>query len=560
MKRLNCSKIRFVSVAFVAAFVLTDGSAKADFTFGTPVNVKTVIPVLDPAHAGLICFSYDGLEMYVAADWPGGYGGYDGWVLKRTSAQADWGPAENLGPAVNTASYDCPFSISADGLVLYLQSDRPGGYGFVDLYVTTRATKDDPWGPAVNLGPKLNSSSWEYHPQISRDGLEFYFSSGRSGGYGNFDIYVSRRATTNDPWGDPVNLGPPVNSRYCEVHLSLSADGLLLFFSDDSYNPPMRPGGYGLCDVWMTRRASLSDPWQTPVNLGPQVNGPAHEMAHYVSRDGRTLYFISSLDGSTWDYWQTPIIPIVDFNGNGKVDLADLVMLIENWGTNNSLYDIGPFAWGDGKVDAADLEVLMSYWGQEVYDPTLVAHWKLDETEGMLAADSAGDNNAVLMGNPVWQPTAGKVNGALQLDGIDDYVRTPFVVDPAKGPFNVFAWVKGVDPGQVILSQASGVNWLMADAAGGNLMTELKGSGRGAAALLSQAIITDGNWHRVGLCWDDTNRILYVDDIEVAKDTQTNLTSSTGGLYIGAGSNRAAGSFWSGLIDDVRIYDRAVKP
>jgi hypothetical protein len=132
-------------------------------------------------------------------------------------------------------------------------------------------------------------------------------------------------------------------------------------------------------------------------------------------------------------------------------------------------------------------------------------------------------------------------------------------VDPAAGPLSVFAWVKGGTPGQVILSQEKGADWLMV-APDGALKTALKGSGRLDKPLASAAVIVDDTWHRVGLVWDGSNRILYVDDVEVAKDTSSNLTSSTGGLYIGAGSKQAAGSFWSGLIDDVRIYDRAVTP
>jgi hypothetical protein len=73
-------------------------------------------------------------------------------------------------------------------------------------------------------------------------------------------------------------------------------------------------------------------------------------------------------------------------------------------------------------------------------------------------------------------------------------------------------------------------------------------------------VITDDAWHRTGLVWDGSNRILYVDDIEVARDTPGGLTGSTGGLTIGAGSTMAATCFWKGLIDDVRIYDRAVTP
>jgi hypothetical protein len=138
---------------------------------------------------------------------------------------------------------------------------------------------------------------------------------------------------------------------------------------------------------------------------------------------------------------------------------------------------------------------------------------------------------------------------------------TKSVRDPSAGPFSVFAWVKGGAPGQVILSQANGTNWLMADKAGGALTTQLSSIVRSPGnPLTSQAVITDDAWHRIGFVWDGTNRTLYVDGLEVAQDAQTTLAGSTGGLYIGGASNLAPGTFWSGLIDDVRIYDRAVKP
>jgi hypothetical protein len=162
--------------------------------------------------------------------------------------------------------------------------------------------------------------------------------------------------------------------------------------------------------------------------------------------------------------------------------------------------------------------------------------------------------------SPLWQPTGGKVNGALQLDGADDCVVTDFVLDPSAGVFSVFAWVKGGSPGQVTISQTGGANWLSADPAEGKLMTDLKAPT--GDSLFSQKVITDGQWHQVGLVWDGSKRKLYVDDVEVAKDkdTQASLTGSQGGLYIGAGNALEAGSFWSGLIDDVRIYDRAMNP
>jgi hypothetical protein len=237
--------------------------------------------------------------------------------------------------------------------------------------------------------------------------------------------------------------------------------------------------------------------------------------------------------------------------------MKDFSRLAQYWGQNESSVDIGPMPWGDGVVDMQDLAVLAGYW---LFDFRLIAHWKLDETEGWIAHDSVGSYDGFVMSvNPLWRPADGKINGALELDGTDDYVSTPFILDPASGAFSIFVWVKGGVPGQVIISQTGGMNWLGADTPNGWLITDLKASGRSGVPLQSQTVVTDGNWHRVGLTWDGNNRILYVDDIEV-KDTQTSLAGSQGGLYIGAGSTLSPGSFWSGLIDDVRIYDRAVTP
>ncbi|UCG58945.1 MAG: protein kinase, partial [Phycisphaerales bacterium] len=333
----------------------------ADFTFGEPVNLKSVIPAIDPAHESIGCFSYDGLEMYFYSDRPGGQGGWDLWVLKRASISSDWATPENLGFAVNTSSTDSDPTISADGLTLYFSSKRPGGYGETDIYVSTRTAKDAPWSPPVNLPQTVNSSAREGAPWISPDGLELYFRSIRSDGYGAFDIYVARRATTNDTWGEAENLGPVVNSPYAENYFSLSPDGLLLLFSDQPTGVVPRPGGYGRSDMWMTRRASISSAWQAPTNLGSCVNSSMHEILPRLSRDGSMLYFATVNSAGTYENWQAPIIPVVDFNSDGKVDRMDVGLLMVNWGTDNSLYDIGPTPLGDRIVDSKDLMVLAEH-------------------------------------------------------------------------------------------------------------------------------------------------------------------------------------------------------
>jgi hypothetical protein len=254
-----------------------------------------------------------------------------------------------------------------------------------------------------------------------------------------------------------------------------------------------------------------------------------------------------------------------DFNHDGTVNIEDLEILVEYWGQDEPLVDIAPLPDGDGIVDEQDLILFMEYWQEEIPDPPdprLVAHWKLDETEGSVAKDSVGDNDGTFFGKPLWRPNGGRRRGALQFDGVDDYVSTEFVLNPADGEFSVFAWIKDGAPGQVLLSQTGAANWLNTDSVGGYAMTELKGSGRSTGGpLLSEVNITDGTWHRVGLVWDGSHRHLYVDGAEVAKDAAplSGLESADGGLCFGVGSTLAAGTFFSGLIDDVRIYNVALR-
>ncbi len=306
----------------------------------------------------------------------------------------------------------------------------------------------------------------------------------------------------------------------------------------------------------------ITDTWATKSPMQQKRNGA------FVGSIGDKIYAIGGAYAvpqptflSTMEEYDTGLgVPSPDLNGDEIVDIEDLLILIEYWGQDEPSVDIAPPPFGDDVVDVQDLEVLMSYWGQEILPVELIAYWKLDEMEGDVAYDSAATNDAVVFGEPTWQPESGMVNGALQFDGIDDYIGTPSVLGYQPIPFSVFAWVKGGAPGQVVLSQTGGANWLLADPAAGNLMTNLKGTDRRDQALVSQTEIADDDWHRVGLVWDGSNRILYVDNVEVATDMHGTLKGSTGGLYIGAGKALEADNFWSGLIDDVRIYDKAIMP
>jgi hypothetical protein len=418
---------------------------------------------------------------------------------------------------------------------------------------------NDNWGPPINLGATVNTGD-DWAPCISADGLELYFTSIRPGGFGADDLCVTKRATVNDNWGPPVNLGATINTSFYDAWPSISADGLMLFLASN------RPGGYGNPDLWVSRRRTTTDPWGPPVNLGPKINSAAIDHGGMIAADGSTLYFDSMRPGGAGgvDLWQAPITPIVDFNSDGIVDIADVAIMIEHWHTDYSLCDIGPLPWGDGFVDAQDLIVLAEHLFEEILPYGCVAYWKLNQTEGNIAHNSAGFNDGTCYGEPIWKPGGGHVGGALEFDGIDDYVETDFVLNPAGGAFSVFAWIKGGAPGQVIISQKDSTNWLGADPLDGKLTGFGSSDDQSSLEpLVSEFVVADGQWHHVGVVLREAGslrfRILYLDGAMVAIDSQSaKLPSSNGGLHIGAGKNLDAGSFFSGLIDDVRIYNQAL--
>ena len=185
-----------ISLTLVLALCMV---AKADFTFGKPTNLGSVVNTLLSDFGP--CISTDGLKLYFQSkDRAGGLGGVDIWVTMRDTIDDEWRTPMNLGATVNTSAKDnCP-SISADGLSLYFTSDRPGGSGEIDIWVTTQQTSEripeGYWGTPINLGPTVNSPQVDLEPCISSDRLSLFFHSDRSGGSGDADIWVTTRATT----------------------------------------------------------------------------------------------------------------------------------------------------------------------------------------------------------------------------------------------------------------------------------------------------------------------------------------------------------------------------
>jgi hypothetical protein len=163
-------------------------------------------------------------------------------------AWSNWSAPVNLGSVINSTANDQHPSISQDGLSLYFVSDRAGGYGGLDIYVSQRASVDDPWGPPQNLGPTVNSDATDMAPDLTSDGHRLFLHSGRVGGCGDFDLYVSTREDVHDDfgWSAPVNLGCTINSsaRDAGPTYTEEAGGPTLYFTST------RLGGPGDFDIY----------------------------------------------------------------------------------------------------------------------------------------------------------------------------------------------------------------------------------------------------------------------------------------------------------------------
>lgn len=242
--------------------------------------------------------------MYLASNRPGGFGALDLYVSYWDAAAKQWGPLINLGPEINTAANEqCPLLLQ-NGKELLFVSNRPGGLGGLDLWITSAhdqrahaGRNEFSWAPPENL-TALNSSADEFGPGSYEDRgrTVLYFNSNRPGGAGGHDLYVST-AHRNGTFAAPTPAAG-LNTSFNEEFAALSKNGLEIIFASD------RTGTLGNLDLWQATRASTSDAWGTPVNLGPNVNSPALEGRSALSWDGRTLIFHSSRAGSV-DLYQT---------------------------------------------------------------------------------------------------------------------------------------------------------------------------------------------------------------------------------------------------------------
>ena len=241
----------------------TDCLAGKPYCYEAPVHLDS--PINTPGFEGKPSLSADGLELYFVSDRPGALGGagdQDIYVTRRTSVNRSWGPPERVPPPVSSVFFDITPTISLDGLSLYFGSNRPGPFSppWPDLWMSRRPSPHHPWGEAVNLGPGVNTPLFEGSIDISPDQRTAFFAGVTPDFL--FDIFVSRRSSTDEPFGPRVKLPEPINSDGHDYGPALTPDGHTMFFSSGVDNP-FAPGAIN--HLYVAERRNDNAAW------GPRI-------------------------------------------------------------------------------------------------------------------------------------------------------------------------------------------------------------------------------------------------------------------------------------------------
>jgi hypothetical protein len=252
-----------------------------------------------------------------------------------------WSAPVNLGPAINSAVTETGPALSKNGLTLYFYATgRPGGVGNDDIWVSQRESVDDAWGTPVNLGSTVNSTARDFVPTFSRDGHWMFFASTRDGGLGGADVWASWRARIHDDfgWETPINLGPGVNTAF--------DDNGVGYFENEGGAPQLyfgsnRPGGLGDADLHVSE-LQPDGSWG-PASRVPELNSSAADNRPNIRHDGLEIFFYSGRAGGLGgiDLW-TSTRESVDQPWSTPVNVGAPV--------NSSGTELHPYLAADGET------------------------------------------------------------------------------------------------------------------------------------------------------------------------------------------------------------------
>jgi hypothetical protein len=260
-----------------------DGGAVAA-TFGAPELVTEL--GADGADDDKPTLTGDGLEIYFLSTRDGGPGGGDVWRSTRTDANGTWA-APSVVAEVSSSSHEKSPAVSADGLTLWVASDRDGGQGGLDVWVSTRTDRAGAWSSPV-LVPALNSPGDEI-PRPTGQGDLVMPIGVRAPSASDYQTAFATRASTRAPWGAPASLAA-IDTASTDVDGFLSEDGLVLHFSSDRMTS-------GDQDLFVATRAAIGDPFGaiTPI---PELDSSHDDRDPWLSADGDEIFFSSDRSGS----------------------------------------------------------------------------------------------------------------------------------------------------------------------------------------------------------------------------------------------------------------------
>lgn len=202
-------------------------------------------------------------------------------VICRKDSLGRWMPPQSISANINSRLNEGTCTISADGRQLIFTSCiGRRGYGSCDLFESRKVGNE--WTVPVNLGPEVNSPAWESQPSLSSDGRTLYFVSDRRGGSGHKDIYVSYKLE-NGKWTKAENLGPNINTPYDEISPFIHVNGRTLFIASNG-----KPG-FGGYDIY--RSEYENGAWTATENFGSPVNNHEDQFSLFITRDGKKGFY-----------------------------------------------------------------------------------------------------------------------------------------------------------------------------------------------------------------------------------------------------------------------------
>jgi hypothetical protein len=214
-------------------------------------------------------------------------GNYNEDIFISKKIDGEWQEPEGMGKTINTNKHEASIGLSIDGQKLFIYKEEDYGSIFMSTLVNGE------WSVPEKLGPNVNTIDRETHASLSSDGKFLYFTSDRPGGFGGLDIYVSEKLRSG-VWGPPRNLGNAVNTKYNEEGPFIHPDGKTLYFSSKGHE---NLGGY---DIFRTRKNEFGT-WTKAENIGYPINTIGNDIFYMPTADGQRAYYSSEKEPNSND-------------------------------------------------------------------------------------------------------------------------------------------------------------------------------------------------------------------------------------------------------------------